>query len=252
MKIIAAAWERRNLGLDVTEVTVEQRDLEDEQETLEVLKKYMLPRHYLLVKTPIGAIAFLAKLQALGFIFLECQYTLSVKLGNYVLPSRFASLAEDVSLEALSRDKTEWLDLLRLIGDDLFTTDRVALDPMFGVHTANKRYKNWIMDMWENRSASAYKVLHKGENLGFNIMSFNTQTQAAHSVLTGILNRYHGSGLGGTMILAPIIFNIEKGMKLYTTAISSNNQPVFRLYIHLGFNIKTSSYVLRYCPEEVV
>lgn len=74
MKIVAATWERRNLGLDVTEVTLDHKDLKNEPETLEILKKYMMPRHYLLVKVPAGSIAFLAKLQALGFIFLEHAY----------------------------------------------------------------------------------------------------------------------------------------------------------------------------------
>jgi hypothetical protein len=105
------------------------------------------------------------------------------------------------------------------------------------------------MDMWENRSASAYRILYKEENIGFNSIFFNTETQNAHNILSGIFKVYHGNGLGGTMILAPIMLSMEKGMKLYSTTISSNNQAVFRLYLHFGFNIDSSSYVLRYCPE---
>ncbi|MDR1622789.1 MAG: GNAT family N-acetyltransferase [Synergistaceae bacterium] len=250
MKIVAATWERRNLGLDVTEITLDRPDLENESETLEVLRKYMIPRHYLLVKAPAGAIAFLAKLQALGFIFLECQYNISKNIRDYVAPPLFLRFVDRVSSELLSEDEAEWLNLCRSIGDTMFTTDRVALDPMFGVGTANKRYRNWLMDMRKDRTASAYRIICDGENIGFNAISFETETLTARSVLGGIFKDCQGKGLGGAMIHAPIVFSAAKGMRLYSTAISSNNQAVFRLYLLFGFNIDSSSYVFRYCPDE--
>jgi hypothetical protein len=45
VKIVAATWERRNLDRDVTEITLDRMDLEKESEVLDVLKKYMIPRH---------------------------------------------------------------------------------------------------------------------------------------------------------------------------------------------------------------
>jgi RimJ/RimL family protein N-acetyltransferase len=159
-------------------------------------------------------------------------------------------MSNHVSLELLSEDKSEWLDLCSSIGDAMFTTDRVALDPMFDVSTANKRYKNWLMDIWENRSASACRILYKGDNIGFNAISFKSDTQTAFNILSGIFKTYHGKSLGGAMIHAPIVFSAEKGIKLYSTTISSNNQAVFRLYLHFGFNIESSSYVFRYCSDK--
>ncbi|GHS91981.1 hypothetical protein AGMMS49957_18780 [Synergistales bacterium] len=147
MKIIDAFWERRNLGMDVTEIVLDKNDIENEPDTLLLLRRHIVPRHYLVIKTPLGAISFMAKLQAMGFIFLECQYNISRTIKDYVVPSKYKSVSERLSFEPLSDDTAEWEKLCDAIGDDMFTTDRIALDPLFSVAIANKRYKNWLMDM---------------------------------------------------------------------------------------------------------
>jgi hypothetical protein len=250
MKIVAATWERRNLGLDVTEITFDSLDLERESEILETLKTYMTPRHYLLVKIPTGAIAFLAKLQALEFIFLECQYTISKKIRNYAAPSLFSSLAGRLSFEPLSEDIEEWKELYRLIGNDTFTTDRVALDPLFNVNIANTRYKNWLMDMKGNLSIFVTQIKCEGKSVGFFADSVDLKTQTAHALIGGIFKSYQGAGLGGALIHGPLALNAEKGMHKFITAISSNNFDVFQWYVFFDFSIDKCSYVLRHYKSE--
>ncbi|MDR1977440.1 MAG: hypothetical protein LBQ42_01775 [Synergistaceae bacterium] len=246
MKVVAAAWERRNLGLDVTEISLDRLDVEKEPETLKVLKEYMIPRRYVVVKVPTGAVAFLAQLQALGFIFLECQYSISVKLKDYVVPPRFSSLAESVSLEPLSDEKSEWLNLCRLIGDAMFTTDRIALDPLFGVDVANKRYKNWLMDMWENPSIFVTQIKYKKQNIGFFAETLDFETRTSHCLLSGLFKVCQRKGWGGSIIHGPLRLNMERKIEKFSTSISSNNLAVWRWYILFGFCIDNANYVFRY------
>jgi hypothetical protein len=250
VKIVEALWERRNLEMEVTEIVLDSRDLENESNTLEILRERLVPRRYLLVKVPTGAVAFLTKLQALGFIFLECQYTISRKIKNYVIPPEFSPLARRVSFEPLSEDPAEWAELCRLIGDDTFTTDRVALDPLFNLSVANKRYRNWLMDMKGNPSITVTRIQYGEKSIGFFAGSIDAETRTAHGLIGGIFKKYQGTGLGGSIILGPLVLNAAREMNKFSTAISSNNFEVFQWYVFFNFHIDNASYVFRCYRDE--
>ena len=246
MKVVEAMWERRNLGVDVTEVTLERSDMDDEERVLSFLQKKMGQGHYLLVKTPEGNVAFLARLQALGFIFLECQYNLSRQLRGYAPPQgEFLSLAGQLSPEPL--DLGELDDLCALIGNGMFTTDRVALDPLFGVKVANTRYRNWVRDIQKNASCVVARIKYREKVIGFFAISFDVQAEKAHSLLLGLFKPYQGSALGSMIVHVPLKFASEKKMKTIFAQVSSNNMTSLRSHVFWGFAIESVSYVFRHC-----
>ena len=247
MKIIDAVWERRNLGMDVTEITLEWSDLK-EADTIEILKKRMIRGHYLLVKIPVGDIAFLIKLQALGFIFLECQYNISKKLHNYASSSQLKILPaiDQIFSEPLSEDTKEWDELCYLIGDDMYTTDRISLDPIFNLTVANRRYQNWIKDIQGNSSTVVAKIKYEEKAIGFFVESFDLHTRAVYYMLFGLFKPYQNSGLGLSAIHAPLKFGADREMRSIYSQISSNNKVILRSYLFWGFSIDNTSYVLRY------
>jgi hypothetical protein len=245
VKVVEAIWERRNLGVDVTEVTLERADTNDEERVLSFLREKMERGRYLLVKTPEGNVAFLVKLQALGFIFLECQYNLSRQLRGYAPPQReeFLSLARQISPEPLDLGEVD--DLCALIGDGMFTTDRVALDPLFGVKTANTRYQNWVRDIQKDASCVVARIKYREKAIGFFAISFDVQAEEAHSLLLGLFKPYQGSALGSMIVHMPLKFASEKNMKTIFAQVSSNNMTSLRSHVFWGFAIESASYVFR-------
>jgi ribosomal protein S18 acetylase RimI-like enzyme len=147
---------------------------------------------------------------------------------DYVVPSGFSAIAARLSFEALSRDPGEWEELCRLLGDDTFGTDRVALDPLFNRGIAKRRYKNWLRDMRENSSALAARIKYGEKTIGFFALSLDAEHHTAHVLLSGLFREYQGQALGGTIIHVPLAASAERGITRFSTAISSNNFPVFQ------------------------
>jgi ribosomal protein S18 acetylase RimI-like enzyme len=247
MKVIDAAWERRNLGLDVTEVLLDDHDAANEAETLAALKPHM--DHYVVVKIPVSCAALAVKLQELGFVFLECQYRLSRNVAGYEPPPLFSRLLGHVSFEAISCSD-DWAALFRLVGDDTFGTDRVAIDPLFGRSVSNRRYVNWLSDLSTAPNTAAAFVKWRGERAGFFAASVDEDERTLHSVLGGVFRKYQDMGIGSAIIHGPMTVCRERGMRRFVTSISSNNFAVFRLYVLFGFSFVGARYVLRYFGGE--
>jgi hypothetical protein len=133
-----------------------------------------------------------------------------------------------------------------LIGDETFATDRIALDPLFNVGVANRRYKNWLMDMKGKPFTFVTQIKYENKDVGFFADTVDPETRTVRALIGGIFKAYQEIGLGGVLIHCPLMLNAERGMDKFTTAISSNNFSVFQWYVFFGFSIDNVSYVLRY------
>ncbi len=252
MKIVDAFWEKRNLGVNVIEVTADKSDLKDKPLLLHKIQELLPQAEYLVLKVPVGDVALLHELQDMGFLFLECQYGLTKDISTYtatkeinLLESAFKCKFEIKQIKDETYLKEE---IIKELEEEMFQTDRISLDPIWGAGTAVKRYSNWLFDLIKNDNVDIHLILMRNNSIGFYANSYlaNDSVKCANGLLGGAFKRYQGTGLGMLIIHLSIVTAKEKGSSVFETSISSNNFGVMRVYSTLGFVVKSSSYVFRY------
>ena len=162
MKIVDAAWEKRNLGVSCYEINVEKED--SFSLLTDVLENYKAD--YMVVKLPAGMVKHSFFLQDHGFYFIEtmtlCQYNLQRPINLSPLQQRMVS---DFTYQEMKEEDLQ--ELFEEIKKGMFHTDRVALDPFFTSEQSTNRYIGWIKDELQHQS-SIYKVENKkGQSVGF-------------------------------------------------------------------------------------
>ena len=133
-------------------------------------------------------------------------------------------------------------ELLSKITPGMFSTDRVSIDPYFGLEIGCTRYKNWIKDVFNNRSAIIENLFYKDVNVGFAMLK---EEESLKGLVGGLFSEYQDDGIG---MLTPCMVPMYAKMKGITSKkvyapISSNNKAVWELYEHLGFIPKQPHYV---------
>ena len=94
---------------------------------------------------------------------------------------------------------------------------------------------NWINDLGK-KNVYPKKIEYNNEIVGF-FLSEYTSDVVAHGILGGVYNGYKQSGMGVLMELESLLEAKKNGIKLYKTAVSSNNLPVLQIMMSLGFQI---------------
>ena len=112
--------------------------------------------------------------------------------------------------------------MLAEIRKGIFKTDRIYLDPYFTHEQAAQRYVNWATDMLK-RGHSAYKVMYRGETIGF----FN-------GALGGVYSKFTGTGMGLFVQYSTLDAARHGGQIKAEAVVSSNNPEVINLRIKLG------------------
>jgi ribosomal protein S18 acetylase RimI-like enzyme len=236
VKLIEALWEKENLGLKVLEIQYEEEDTLDSKVSYD---KY----EYILARVPAGKVDIVHKLEKEGFVFLETQLNIIKRVREIENESRFTKrLSKNIEYVKVE-DQLVFESVMSKIDDDLFSTDRISLDPMFNKSIANKRYKNWIKTEFKKSSSEIHEIRYNSESIGFSMMRI--EGEIMHVLLAGLYSDFKGSGLGFTIINEPLKLAKEKNLKFVETNISSNNIGVYRLYMSYGFNIKRVNYVMR-------
>lgn len=236
MKLTDAFWEKKNLGMKVLEVQFEENDTIDTEIIYEGYE-------YVLVKVPAGKIDIVHKLEKNGFVFLETKLNIIKRVREIAEGNRYLShLSKNTDYVEIS-DYSKIEDVLNKIDENLFDTDRVALDPIFNIEISNKRYKNWIRNVLEQGVASLYEIVYEGDSVGFSLISIKGKRMEL--LLGGLYSEYKGSGLGFTIIEKPLQLSTKLGVKFIETSISTNNVAVYKLYQSFGFDVRTINYVLR-------
>lgn len=238
MKIVEALWEKRNLGLDTVEFVIDNKD------TKQTIVDDILNHEssYSVIKLPVTRKDLIFILQQdLGYTFIETTYDISFNLKKCKLnlSSHLDKFNNKVSYSKM--DDNDLKILLSEIQKGIFTTDRIAINPKFGIEIANLRYLNWIRD--ELNTSMFYKIVYKDEAVGFfSVKKLNKD--AYNPFLAGIYTKYQKSGLGFFIPVKVIeLINLFGGNEIKTT-ISANNVDVFNIYMSLGFNIDNTYYVL--------
>jgi len=236
MKIIDCPWELANLDCRVAEISVNADEEIDKNAIHELESKY----DYLVLKVQSGKMLHNIIAADMGFVLAETQMEMVKNKRDWHLEDDALTkrLMEQLTVEPITTE--EGLDeLLSLITDDMFNTDRIYLDPEFGPKYSARRYKNWTRTEWE-RGTMLYKYLFRGKYVGFSLAKKHEDDLVC--LLAGCFRQYQNTGIGLWIPLVPELYpNME--YKRYTTRISTNNIPVWRMYNHQKYEVAGFDYV---------
>lgn len=244
MKIVNAEWEIRNLGVKTIEISIEKNDtLLSEKDLIATIEKHIrqYEASYVVVKSDSRYSAISLYLQRAGFIFMENQIDLranrkdiadSVEKYRKVCAGAHCRLADEEDIQMIFSEMER----------GIFDTDRIALDPYFGVKAANRRYLFWMQDELK-RGASLYLTKHYEKTLGFCL--FKRNGSEIHDLLGGLLNLHEAEqGKGLFSHYASRVCFLNCGARVYKTSISSNNLGIVRLQFMFGCTVNNIKNVL--------
>ena len=231
MKIVDCFWEKTNLDCRVAEVSATPDD-DFSEETLSDLEKNY---DYIVLKFAVADYKHYLLAAKHQYAFIETQLTLQKRMKDWCLSPSDSRLLKDFSIEDVS-DNSKLLEILDKIDGNMFTTDRIYLDPEFGPKYSTQRYKNWIKSAFE-KGASLQKFLYRNKEIGFGIARI--EDNVMYGILGGL---YSGMGLGIIAPTYPLLYQ-KKDFEWFRPKISMNNTPVLRLYNHFKFEIINTEYV---------
>jgi ribosomal protein S18 acetylase RimI-like enzyme len=243
LNIIEASWEIENLNRNTAEIIIESTDDIANFHKVFSMKSY----EYVVAKVSNKNQKALQKLQKEGFCFIETQISLTINVLDDTI-DRFQTVAKNINFEKVYL-KDDLNIILDNITEDMFTTDRIALDPRFGVKVANQRYKNWIYSEFGKSNIEVFRINKKDKIIGF-VMTNNSGSGEVNILLGGIYSKYQGQGYGYNIVYQPIKHYSATGKSVLKTKVSSNNMDVIRFYIALGYKIEGMDYILIKHMEE--
>ena len=230
-------WEKQNLGRNAIEISVESTD----RFNLVDFEDYSC-YDYIVVKVPVNKMDFNFGLSQLGYTMIELQMEMQVKIRDFNYDHRNLKLIfEDVDFQQIQTED-ELNDILSKVTTEMFTTDRIHIDPYFGAELNRTRYVHWLRDEFERNSSIILKMFYKGMNVGFSMFRVENNIRG---LLGGIYAEYQNLGLGAlTPCHLPIYVKKERlNVKKVIGDISSNNIPVWELYEFFGYRAFKPRYV---------
>lgn len=237
MKIIDAVWEKRNLGVDCQEIIFDSSDSIDSY----TFASRQLKAEYQVAKIPSGSTNLLLFLQSCGFQFIEMNLHLERRLNNLLPPKILSRFLNKITVDIPNSDELELI--LRVIKSGIFSSDKIALDPYFGLEQSGIRYYYWVKDELNNQS-NCYILKYNNSPFGFNILKKIDDRK--YNALFGALlpNANTVPGLGAVLPYYNCQKAFEFGGSLIETGVSSNNVQALRMNQMVGFEVKSITYNL--------
>lgn len=234
MNIIDCPWEYENLGKHTCEISLSRDDVLDEDRIRQLCLQY----EYIVVKIETVSVMHSIQLSNLGFSFAEALISIQKDFHNSTNPNHIVEFYKRNSSIELVENSKQLEDILMSITPNMFTTDRISLDPQFGSEYTLIRYRNWIKTEF-NRGKCLYKLKYKSNIVGFLLCKQDGDDY--EGILGGVYESYQNRGLGIILPLFPDL--LEKNVHQYKTNISSNNLSVLSLYECLNYRITNLKYV---------
>ena len=232
-------WELNNLGERTVEIAIEHQDDFCAQRIEDAVKDYQ----YVVVKVPVGKPDFNFGLASLGYSFVETQFHVSKKISQLDMNDRLVKIfAKGLTFRDV--DLNTGLDeVLDKISDNMFTTDRVVLDPHFSPQTGRKRYVNWMRSTLCDKTLF-FEMILNGEAVGFGFAKFSDDNKVLDGILGGIYEPFQSCGYGLLTPLGGLLLCKQRNLPVenLVTSVSSNN-VVFQLYNYLSYRIDSMTYV---------
>ena len=234
MKITDAFWEKRNLGVSCTEITLDISDTMTELDrALDDTADYMV------LKIPAQNNSLQFELPKRGFVYVEDMLTVSSDLSIPELNRIQQQIMRDISIEEMDEESFEVL--LDEVRGGLFDSDRVSLDPHFTKEQVGNRFCGWLSDE-RARNTRFYQYRYKGERVGFVLLHDDGKGEFS-SVLGGLYKAYRRSAIGNTLNYLNFMKAKELGGKRIVTNVSSNNPVQVRSLLACGYKITQINHV---------
>lgn len=239
MKLVDAFWEKKNLNKTTLEIIFEHGD--DISDICKIIDNEEYD--YIVAKVPIIEPNLLEGLHNIGFIFCETQLSLFNNLKKSLsIDSTFVKMGEKLKINQVQCEE-ELYEVLNNVDNEMFSTDRIALDHIFGKEVSNSRYKNWINDEFHNnKTIEILNIIKDNKTVGF-FMTELKDDETVQVLLGGIYSKYQGMGLGYSIISKPIERYTSTGRTIIRTKVSSNNLEVIKLYISMNYQIENVEYI---------
>ena len=239
MEIVNCYWEKENLNKDVLEITFSLSDNFNVDEIISLESQY----DYIVIKVPMNMVNVNFQLSKIGYILVENQIRLCKKYKDFNFDDNLIKRVYPHFDVEFVKDKNDLEEIISKITPNMFSTDRIYLDPYFGPDSSMIRYNNWMRNEFGKEGIFISKLLYDGKNIGFGMAKY--QPHIFHGIIGGIYEEYQNSIYG--IITASRNFLIAKKKSIQInevhTAISSNNTPVLRFYNYLNYTIEDMKYV---------
>lgn len=238
MEIIDAIWEKANIDSRVVEIIIEKGDSINDFDVDDI----SAGKDYVVVKVPTDMTDYNWFLGSKGFVMIETQLGLSKKIKDLDINDRYLKrLLPKVSYEIVTSEKQLNIILDR-ITPTMFVTDRISLDPTYGVEIGCKRYKKYIWNSFVSQNLEIIGIFFNEDLVGFEMHKI--LGDVCYGKLGGVFSDVKIPGLGFLTACAPLLFAYEKyGVKEFRPDISTNNTSVLGLYNYFHFNIDKLTYV---------
>ncbi len=237
MKCVYADWEKRNLGCNTVEFTVEKVDTQSPPETInnrieEYLTEYQA--EYLVVKADSKYPYISQYLQSTGFTLIESQIGIKFDREDvWNACEEYRDIFTDVSYKYVEDNSLDYV--ISEIKKGIFTTDRIALDPYFGIKAANKRYALWVEDEYKN-GGKLFLSYHRKRPMGF-FLDRELNNKSIRGLLGGLFTGEDNRNCGAMHIFAGKKSFLDRGLLLEKTSVSSNNPSILKLQLIFGGKI---------------
>ena len=240
MQIQDCPWEFENIGQRTGQLNYSSHDRYNSGEVRLAVRNY----EYRVAKVPCGNMNCFLGLQRDGMTVMETQIHLSKDKDSFEKEwAKYRDVYEEIDFRQVT-DDNDFSKMLSSIDDNMFSTDRISLDPSFGPHIGRQRYVTWMEREYRKKSAAFWWICHNKQDVGF--MMLRIEDHLIDCLLNGLFTPFQRKGLGLLTPASPLLLSIMKELDVdeETTTISSNNAPVVHLYNKLNFKIKRMTYVL--------
>jgi len=196
---------------------------------------------YLVAKIPTNRVDLLLECHKKGYYLVETNFCLKKSLTTLELPARFLEYKNKINYRLASVEDVK--KILHEVKTGLFFTDKIALDPKFGLQKSANRYQNWIYNEIKEQKSSAIITTIGCTDIGFAVIR-NVDDEETNALFIALFADEKMSGLGFATIYSSLCFAKQEGYKSIITGVSSNNIASLKTHLNMGYSIDKISYVL--------
>lgn len=231
MRLIEAVWEQRNLGVTCAEANVDAADLAED-----VIRQLLArPEQYLVVRVPHSRPDLLLSLQQNGFTYIETMLQTEITMKQPVpMPAKCEGLRKYIRWRTADAEETAAI-IETVRAGNIFSTDRIALDPYFSPALAGRRYAFWLEDLAAAGKTAFLLSQYDGRDIGFNAVT--DKGSYFDGVLGGLFPEYLGSGLGFANAYCSYAGSYDLGARRMISHVSANNFSMLQLHLMFGMRV---------------
>lgn len=236
MKIVDCPWEIENLNKRVVSISIENKNDIDVKEIQEAENN----NDYIVIKAKTKDFALYQALSRLGYYFTEAQFTIRKKISDIdIVNDKVASSYFRCSKTDLVNSEDDLNELLEMMTEGMFSTDRIYLDDDFGPSASLHRYRTWIKNEYF-KGTTILKHYYRNKYIGFSMCK--VKDNIVDGLLSGTFEKYQNAGLGMFLPLIALAYR-ETHAEYFYGLISSNNLPVIKMYNRFAYDFVDVDYI---------